>query len=203
MNSRKISQIISGILHPMFMPTYGILLVFGSFLIHTIAPEIRLAVFLSIFISTSLMVMLAHLIMLKMGLISDLDVSQRKDRTLPYIVCIGVYGLGIFSLLSLGAPVWILGFMLGAAVMLFFLMLISMKWKISAHLSGIGGLTGGVFALSYLFFINPYWLFIALFVAAGILAAARMQLKAHTLAQTLAGFWLGFFCIFSFILLFN
>jgi membrane-associated phospholipid phosphatase len=71
-----------------------------------------------------------------------------------------------------------------------------MKWKISAHLSGIGGLTGGVFAFCYVMAVNPVWLMILMLVMSALTAISRIELKAHTPAQTLAGFTVGFLMVF-------
>jgi membrane-associated phospholipid phosphatase len=74
-------------------------------------------------------------------------------------------------------------------------MLVNHWWKISAHMSGIGGLLGAVITLTYYFKDNTMWLYMALFVIAGLVAFSRLKLKAHTIWQVLAGFFVGFLCL--------
>ena len=57
-------------------------------------------------------------------------------------------------------PPFIVAMGAGSVVSIVIITLINMRWKISAHLSGIGGLTGGVFGICYRMAYNPIWLFI-------------------------------------------
>ena len=65
---------------------------------------------------------------------------------------------------------------------------------------GIGGLVGGAMSVSY--FVersNPYYLFMGLFILAGLIGTSRLILKRHTLPQVIAGFLLGFLLSFVFV----
>jgi membrane-associated phospholipid phosphatase len=44
--------------------------------------------------------------------------------------------------------------------------------------------------------MNPVWLLILTLVAVGLTALSRLELKAHTPSQTLAGFVVGFLMVF-------
>ena len=72
---------------------------------------------------------------------------------------------------------------------------VNMWWKISAHMSGIGGLLGGVLTTTYYFKENAMWLYIALFIISGMVAFSRLKLKAHSLGQLFAGFLVGLVCV--------
>jgi membrane-associated phospholipid phosphatase len=63
-------------------------------------------------------------------------------------------------------------------------------------MSGIGGLAGGIFGICYRMAYNPTWLLIGILCLAALIALARIELKAHTPGQTLAGFTLAFFSVF-------
>ena len=65
---------------------------------------------------------------------------------------------------------------------------------------GVGGLLGGVMSVSY--FIeksNPFYLFMAIFLIAGLVGASRLILRRHTFGQVVAGFFLGFVISFLFV----
>jgi membrane-associated phospholipid phosphatase len=77
---------------------------------------------------------------------------------------------------------------------------ITLLWKISAHMFGIGGLIGGAMAVSfYVERSNPYYMFMGLFIIAGLVGTSRLILKRHTLSQVIAGFLLGFLVSFMFV----
>lgn len=113
-------------------------------------------------------------------IIPDFYASERETRAKPFIGAMTSYVLGtLVLLLSKAAPIII------ACMFCYFgnslaMMLISLKWKISIHTSGISG-PGVVLIYS---FGAPWFLFMLLLLPVGW---ARIRLGAHTLEQVLAG----------------
>jgi membrane-associated phospholipid phosphatase len=70
-------------------------------------------------------------------------------------------------------------------------MFINLKWKISAHMGAMGGLVGGICAVSYIAAINPVWVIVLALIFSGLVGISRITLKAHSLPQILWGFALG------------
>jgi membrane-associated phospholipid phosphatase len=135
--------------------------------------------------------------MLRKGQIKDLYISKKEQRTFPYLFSLLAYTFWtIFLWRVLQVPFFIVTMGIGSVISIIIITLINIKWKISAHLSGIGGLTGGVFAYCYVMGVNPVWLMILMLVASALTALSRIELKAHTPAQTLAGFTVGFLMVF-------
>jgi len=90
--------------------------------------------------------------------------------------------------------------MAASVVIMVIAILITLTWKISAHMFGVGGLIGGAMAVSY--FVersNPYYMFMGLFIIAGLVGTSRLILRRHTLHQVIAGFLLGFMVSFLFV----
>jgi membrane-associated phospholipid phosphatase len=46
---------------------------------------------------------------------------------------------------------------------------------------------------------NPYYMFMGLFIIAGLVGTSRLILRRHTLYQVIAGFLLGFMVSFVFV----
>ena len=62
------------------------------------------------------------------------------------------------------------------------------------HSAGAGGVIGAIIAYAAIFNFNPvWWLCLAIFVS-GIVGSARIILRQHSLAQVLAGFFVGLIC---------
>ena len=93
-------------------------------------------------------------------------------------------------------PFWLIAILMGICVALLIALCINFFWKISAHMIGIGGLLGGLMGVARIHLINPYLLFIAVLLIAGLLGTSRIFLKRHTPLQVYAGFSLGFMCTF-------
>jgi len=137
------------------------------------------------------------LLMIKKGDVHDLFISRREERTLPYLFSFLAYIFWTFFMYRiLQLPLFMVAMGIGSAISIVLITLINLKWKISAHLSGIGGLAGGLFGICFRMGINPLPLIITVLFVSALVALARIELKAHTPGQTLAGFSLGFLAVF-------
>jgi len=136
----------------------------------------------------------------KIGVISDLSLKVRHERIYPYMITLVSYSVMIFFYYRMHMPTWFMMIMVSSVAIMLVAILVTLKWKISAHMFGIGGLIGGAMSVSY--FVehsNPYFMFMGLFIIAGLVGTSRLILKRHTLAQVIAGFLLGFLLSFLFI----
>ena len=116
----------------------------------------------------------------KQGAIPDIYVSQRERRAIPFIAALAIYFVGAIALLWAKAPSIVTALMLCYVGNSLIMMLITAKWKISIHTSGI---TGPATVLIYYF--GPTAL--PFFLLAIPVAWARVRLGAHNLAQVSAG----------------
>ena len=89
--------------------------------------------------------------------------------------------------------------MLGSAFTIAVALLVNLKWKISAHMIGIGGVLGTVVGISIRFSEPLISTIMALFICAGLVGFSRLQLNAHSSAQVYSGFLLGFLSLCLFI----
>jgi hypothetical protein len=83
-------------------------------------------------------------------------------------------------------------FILGNIFCIVFTLIINIKWKVSAHTIGIGGLIGTLLILISKFHLHlENFLLIAILIA-GCIGYARLRLEAHTPLQIYIGLILGF-----------
>lgn len=111
---------------------------------------------------------------------TDKDISNREDRFIPLIVGVVSYFIGFLISLALGVSNFLTVLILCYTVNTFIVMLITSKWKISIHTTG---LTGPVAALIML--IWPIGTIFGLLYP--LLIWSRFTLKKHTMAQAIAG----------------
>jgi membrane-associated phospholipid phosphatase len=194
---KKFHNIVSLIFQPLFMPSFGMAILISLDLFDAIPLVWRIIAVVGTFLFTGLMPAIPILMMLRKGDVSDLFISKREQRTLPYLFSFISYAFWtLFLLRVLKLPMFMVAVGIGTTLSILFITLINLKWKISAHLSGIGGLAGGVFGVCYRLAYNPYWFLIAVLAVSALVAYSRIELKAHTPGQTLAGFSLGFVTVF-------
>ena len=116
---------------------------------------------------------------------------------MPYVFSIVGYSFWtVFLVQTLQFPMTIAIMGIGSVLALVVIMIVNLKWKISAHLCGMGSLLGFVSGISYVTAKNPVGLLAVLLCLSALVALARIEQKAHTPLQTLAGFIVGFVCVF-------
>jgi membrane-associated phospholipid phosphatase len=118
--------------------------------------------------------------LLKLEIIKDFYAHDRVTRFIPFLWTTFFYLLGTLSLILVSAPPAVTALMACYFVNGIVLMLITLKWKISIHASGI---TGPFTALVYL--LGAVMLPLLLVVIP--VAWARVELKAHTIMQVAVG----------------
>jgi membrane-associated phospholipid phosphatase len=80
-------------------------------------------------------------------------------------------------------------------------LLITYYWKISMHMTGIGGLCGAFLLLGIVWPVDLRLILAGLFFIAGIVGSSRLVLQVHTPAQVAAGFIAGLLPQLSLLLL--
>ncbi|TDO01231.1 phosphatase PAP2 family protein [Sunxiuqinia elliptica] len=187
-----IARFFSIVFHPLLIPSLGFLLLMNSgFYFSMMNPTAKKVLFLIVFLSTFLLPLLS------LGLLSfnkrfDSSMEKSTDRVIPLLFTAVYYYLGYFYLGKIQIyPIYRI-FLLSTILIIILLLLISMKWKISNHMAGIGGLIGAVLALSFRLGINSSVLLGALIIVAGLVGSSRLLLQKHNPLQIYAGFFAGF-----------
>ena len=117
---------------------------------------------------------------------TDSDISNRQDRFTPLIVGIVSYFIGFLVLLFLNIDNFLTALLLCYSINTGVVLLITFKWKISVHTTGLSGPVGALILL-----LGPIG---ALFgILYPLLIWSRVTLEKHTLAQAIAGGVQGFF----------
>ena len=196
-----LSHFFSITLNPLFMPYYGMTIIFIFSYLQIYPAKFKLTIVFSILGITGILPGIGIFLLYKLRPIKSLSLNNRKDRLIPYLITLISYGCGILFLYKTGLPYWALAFMAGSIISLLIDIFVNFRWKISAHMTGIGGLIGLTLALSTIQSIFPINLFILLILLAGFLGTSRIYLNKHTFGQVIAGTLNGMICIYWAILL--
>lgn len=162
--------------------------------------ETKISVSGTIFVGTAIVPAFVIWTLHKMGVVKDPGLNERIDRFLPMCAAVTCYCGITFYLAQINAPQWLTYFMFAAAAAAFTMLIVGMKWKISGHATGMGGLVGYIFILYYRHYLvsDSLWLFSIAALVAGAVCSARLLLERHTPAQVAAGFANGLFWILLF-----
>lgn len=204
MNKYTVNKWIAGVanfmstaLSPLLMPTYGVFLVMWVSVLCLLPYGTRVAVLLVCMGITCILPLIFLSVLRHFKLIKDLHVEVREQRFLPYLFTVLCYIAAAYYLYYCHSPQWFIMFMAGSAVTVLIMMLVNLKWKISAHMAGIGGVIALVYQIHVLGLsaFDLFWLLCICIIVAGLLGSARLALKRHDIWQVLAGVIVGFLCV--------
>ena len=192
-----VSNFLSTVLSPLMMPTYGVFLVLWVSVLCLLPYGTRVAVLLVCMGITCILPLIFLSVLRHFKLVKDLHVDLREQRLIPYLFTTLCYAVAAYYLYYCHSPQWFIMFMVGSALTVLVMALINLKWKISAHMAGIGGVVALIYQIHVqgLSAFDLFWLLCIIIIMAGMLGSARLVLKRHDLWQVLAGVVVGFLCV--------
>ena len=195
-----VAKVLSVLLYPLFIPTYGVAIFCMAYSLHVIplAPVWQVIAICGTLLLTCIIPVTAIWILMKKGEVTDLQIADAHERKMPFLYTVLGFCFWCYLLIAiLHVPLSIAFVAVGATTAIAFVALINYFWKISAHLTGFGGLVGGIFSYCLGLGAIPTWgLLTALLVLSLALMYARLRLDAHTPAQVCTGWLLGLSCTF-------
>ena len=190
---QKTARIVSWLFHPLVMPSIGILIImFSNSYLANLPLEAKRLLVLLVSIGTLFLPALMIPVFLARGLVSTVNVNERKERILPLIITSVFFVITFVLFLKIPVYRFIHAFILGSALVVITNLLITIYWKISAHMMGIGGITALILVLSVYLHVNMLLLLMLAFLVGGITGTARIVLKSHSPAEIYLGFAAGF-----------
>ena len=198
----KFSKILSYLLHPILMPIIVLYIGINNVdYFYLIFHNYSNTIYLIILAFTMVLPLISSILFVKLGRVESLEMRKRKERRGPLFISIliMIIGFPIFYSIAKLSP-HLSAIYISSIILLFFSFLITIRWKISLHMMGIGGATGTFIALNYIFGGIYYFIFL-FFALSGLLAFSRLDQKAHNESQVYVGFVLG--CVFQSLFIVN
>nr|WP_320037119.1 hypothetical protein [uncultured Bacteroides sp.] len=190
----KVAKIISAIFNPFVVPFLAFLVLFFCSYLSMLPLTYRFIVLGIVYAFTILLPMIAIFFFRKINGWGFGAFRDRKKRFVPYLLTIICYVSCLVMMIRIGLPRYMTGIILATLMAMVICIVVNIKWKISEHMTAIGGVIGGLIAFSFLFNYNPtIWLSLFILLA-GVLGSARIILRHHTLPEVLTGFMVGAAC---------
>ncbi|MCR4663801.1 MAG: hypothetical protein K5660_00360 [Paludibacteraceae bacterium] len=189
--SYYISMFLSGLFHPLLIPLYGLFLLVFSVSESGDAYRYLLSNALSVTCLWTLVVPVCALLLMRFSRrIPSLRMTEQSDRSLPYFLCSVCYIVWCVLLWKRMIPIeWLLTAM-GGTMALLTVSAVNHMWKISAHATGVGGLTGSVLGYAVSTGVFSWNFFLWVVITAILVMCSRLRLGRHSHWQVTAG-WLN------------
>jgi len=129
------------------------------------------------------------LILRKKGKLADQDASIKEERTIPFLIAIIFYLIGLWIMIKFDLNIISIAFWFCYISNTIITIFINKFWKISAHAMG----AAGAFAAVVFTF---GWIGLILLPIVLLVGWARIELKCHTISQVVVGILFAFFSVY-------
>ncbi|MBG0782874.1 MAG: hypothetical protein H0S84_11450 [Bacteroidales bacterium] len=144
-----------------------------------------------IFLTTFMLPLSIIMLMLRFKMISSLQMPMRQERIAPLMVTAIFFFLTYYILKTLQIAPVLYVYMLGATLLAVIASAITLWWKISLHMIGVGALTGAFAGLAILSPNTFTMLLILAILVSGLTGTSRLILSAHKPIEVYIGFLTG------------
>lgn len=196
------AKTVSGLFHPLLMPTYSVLLLFqlDTYINHTIPVNYQNLIIGLVFINTFVLPLVFVLILMRKKFITSIYMQDKKERIIPFVLAFFFYGFTYYLLKQVNLPQAIYSLLVGASLAVLISLAINFATKLSIHMVGIAGVIGGFYALALVMELNLTVVLLGLVLLSGLVGTSRLRMNQHTPKELLLGFVVGFFAEYAAVL---
>jgi hypothetical protein len=177
------------------MPVLGVIIILLYSHLTLLPFASKKAIVLLVLIITIILPLSSVLFLFLQKSLTGVTISKEKERRYPLIITSGFYLFGYFMLNKYSAPIFLQRYMLAVFVSVLLASVINLKWKISLHMIGFGGILGLLSIIIYMFGLKSNIIVVFAILISGLTGTARLYLKEHSPAQIYTGFFLGFIIV--------
>lgn len=203
--NKAIAKFISLIFHPIFQPIFGVLAIVNLHMVvaYKLNAQPKALWLFMFFLVLSLLPLLGVMLLLNKFTVKSLSaIGQQERRIAAWVLCL-VYAVEFWMFSDfLFHPILKL-FVLALCFSSGVLAIVSPWRKISFHVYGATGLTVLMGYLALLNGSNYVYLLVLSVLATGVIATARLALKAHSRQEVYLGFIISLICNIAVYLIFN
>ena len=188
----RLSQIISIAFHPIFMPLYGLLIIFSAPTILYFVPlKIKKLTLLVIACNNIILPLSLILMLYSRGIIKSFQAREKKERTIVLIITTILYLVTTTLMLRLPIPNLIKVYFVSTTFVSFITLIINQFWRLSLHSVAVGGLLTLVCLMVYIFNVPVIWYISGMVLLSGLVMFSRLYNEDHEPAEVWTGFFAG------------
>lgn len=190
----KLARIFSVMFQPLLIPSITLFLLFNlnNYIALIIPGSARQMILGMVFIITFVFPVLMMFILYKRRVIQSFKMTTREERIIPLFITGVFYFMAYHIIKQLQIDEIYQRIFLGSAFLVLIALVISLIWKISLHMIGLGGMLGAFVGLSQLIQTDLVVIIMIISLVCGLTGFARLKLNAHSPLQVYVGFITGF-----------
>jgi membrane-associated phospholipid phosphatase len=163
----------------------------NTYITYAVYDQVKLFIYGITVMNTIILPMGVFYYFYRAKLIDSLHMHTARERSLPFLTIV-VFQMSTFYVFRQAPmPSLFANLVLGAAVSVAMAFIINLKWKVSIHMLGMGGIVGTLIGLMLRYQVDALNLVMTLVLVSGLVGYARLRLNAHTPLQVYVGFFMG------------
>ena len=189
---KKVAPLISYLFHPLLMPSLGLLIILNSgTYLALLDPAAKRAIMFVMALGTLIFpLMMLPFLQYRNLVMKNGQAATRGERLVPQIIILVLYIITFVYFKRLPLSQVIHAYVLSVAGTFFLVILVNLKFRISIHAAALGGLTGLIIALIFLYETPLQGLLMLTLLAGGLTGSSRLAQGDHW-GAILSGFFLG------------
>lgn len=189
----RFNRVLSYALHPFLLPSIAVaLLLFSNSIMSLVPISVKWFLLGTVAVNTLLIPACCIGLLHTFKLIPDLHLHKPGQRVIPLIVVAVCYLICTWMLSDVLTAFLIRRFLIAALGCVLFALTLNFFWKVSLHMTAMGGLIAMFVVLNISGFMQMYGTMLLFILLAGALGSARLALGAHNGWQVSVGFAGGF-----------
>lgn len=200
---KKTASVVSYLFHPLIMPSLGLLLLLNSgTYLSLLDPAAKRAILFVMVLGTLVFPLMMLPILYYRNLVSSFKDPTKQERLVPQIIIFILYIITFVYFSKLPLSRVIHAYVLSSSVVLLLLILLNLRLNICLHSAALGGFTGLIIAIIFLYETPLQGILMLSLLAGGITGSSRIALGLQRAWEILLAYVLGFSVVLLTILIY-
>jgi hypothetical protein len=190
--AQKVAEFVSVLFHPLFMPLYGLLVIYSAPTLLSYIPfNMKRAIFVMVIANNVILPLSVATILYSRGVIKSIYADERRERIILLSVAMFMYTVTALLLVRLPVPTLFKAYFVSIAAVSLVSLIISGFYRLSLHSAGIGGLLALAGFMTVQFDVVSMVHVVILLLVAGVVMTARIGTGKHEPHEVWAGLLTG------------
>ena len=188
----KTANVFSVMFHPLFIPLYGLILIYSSPTLFSFIPfQMKRTIFILVLANNVLLPLSLAAVLYYRGAIKTFNARDRNERVVLLTFALVMYTITAFLLIRIQVPNLFRAYFISIAIVTLVTLVITAFYRISLHAAGIGGLLSLIVFMILLFDIRTAWQLVTVLFFGGAVMSSRLYLEDHTPTEVWTGLLAG------------
>jgi hypothetical protein len=190
--AHKAAGFVSVLFHPLFMPLYGLLVIYSAPTLLSYLPfNMKWAIFMMVIANNVILPLSVATILYSRGVIKSIYADERRERIILLSVTLFLYTLTALLLVKIPVPTFFKAYFVSIAAVTLVSLIITSFYKISLHSAGVGGVLALAGFMTVQFEVVSMVHVVILLLVAGAVMTSRIGMGKHEPHQVWTGLLTG------------